>query len=982
MYYLNTDMPMLLFQNIINSNIYVDKSRLIEKISAQMSKGSQYICITRPRRFGKTVNANMLGAYYTKGTDSSFLFDGLAVSKQDNYRKHLNSHNVIYIDFSRMPDFCDSYRQYIGSIVKKLYQDLKEAYPSLQEKEYDSISEMLRDTKERFVFILDEWDCVFYQTFASAKDKNSYLMFLKGMFKDQPYAELVYMTGVLPIAKYSSGSELNMFKEYNFMNDCVYEEYFGLSEKEVLTLCENCGSVKYEELKFWYDGYFLSSGESLFNPRSVNCALTDGICMNYWTQTGPMNEIAECIEHNAGQVREDIVKLVSGISVEVQLNGYSAVQQQLNSRDEILSAMVVYGFLSYHNGKLKIPNHELMEKFQEVLLRDSMGEVREIVKDSKKMLEATLACDEKKVAQMLERVHDREIPFLQYNDENSLSCVITLCYLYARNDYRIEREEKSGKGYCDYLFYPKKSGKPAIILELKADCSAMEAVRQIKHKNYLQKVEKYERVLLAGISYAKKEKKHDCVIEEWQNPAVKDNGHEQISETVKDNGYEQVSEIAKDDGYVQVSEMEKTYSDRRKSFSGYAVRLSEMEDAFSPGPVLPEKMDALYCDTMEVRMGDKYNSPAEDIYKICRQTHGLRAVLFTGHRGCGKTTELNRIAKKLEEEGYPVKTVMCSMDLAFFPLNPADFFLLAGEILLEMACAAGCMLKEDILHEIAAFWDGKQIAEAKADLKCSIEKQREYQQKIMLHGREWILILKRLSQEIENKTDGKHPVLIFEDLDKSDVQSLQDMFSQYAFLLSAMPFPVIYTFPDTACYDESYSVIESCFITKTLPGIKTETIDGRPYPKGIQLIRSIVQKRASIELFEPGVLDTLIQYTAGSLRDLFRAVSESAVRAERRGSNRISSEDAWQSLEGLKVSLIKRIEIKDYDFLLHIYYGMKEQVEDRKMMQKMLYASAVSEYDVKRWHNVHPLIVCFFKEQGLITDEKEHRLLSADSGTP
>ena len=205
--------------------------------------------------------------------------------------------------------------------------------------------------------------------------------------------------------------------------------------------------------------------------------------------------------------------MVSGIPVETELNGYSAVEQQLENRNEILSAMTIYGFLSYYNGQLQIPNCELMEKFQNVLSRDSMGELKEIVETSRQILEATLAADASKVAEMLETVHDREIPFLQYSDENSLSCVITLCYLYARKDYRIEREAKSGKGFCDYLFYPKKSGGTALILELKAGASAASAIKQIRDKNYIQKVRSCSKILLIGISYDREKKKHECRIE-------------------------------------------------------------------------------------------------------------------------------------------------------------------------------------------------------------------------------------------------------------------------------------------------------------------------------------------------------------------------------------------------------------------------------------------------------------------------------------
>ena len=130
------------------------------------------------------------------------------------------------------------------------------------------------------------------------------------------------------------------------------------------------------------------------------------------------------------------------------------------------------------------------------------------------MVEATLAQDSDKVAALLEHVHDREIPFLQYNDENALSCVITLCYLYARKDFIVEREAKSGKGYCDYLFLPKKSQKPAMILELKVDDTCEHAIAQIKDRNYLEKAKQYaDQVLLVGIGYDRTTKKHRCIIE-------------------------------------------------------------------------------------------------------------------------------------------------------------------------------------------------------------------------------------------------------------------------------------------------------------------------------------------------------------------------------------------------------------------------------------------------------------------------------------
>lgn len=519
MYYLNTDNAYQLFQDTVNSDIFVDKSMMIDKISRQIRTADKYICITRPRRFGKSVNAHMLAAYYTVGLDTDALFEGMAISGTESYQKHLNHYNVIFIDLSRMPFQCQSYSEYITSIYQKLQSDILEAYPKLTCRAFDDVSDLMKNSGQTFLFILDEWDSVFHKDFMTDKDKRDYLMFLKNLLKDQPYVGLAYMTGVLPITKYSSGSELNMFDEYSFINDNIYEDFFGFQESEVKEICNTQQKIHYDELAKWYDGYYMSDGRHLFNPRSIVKALTRGVCLNYWTQTGPMNEIADCIEHNTAAVREDLVKMTAGISIEIDLSGYSASEQRMDTRDEILSAMTIYGFLSYHDGTLRIPNHELMEKFQQVLAHDDMGEIREIVNRSKEMLEATLRGDTDQISDILEEVHDKEIPFLQYHDENSLSCVITLCYLYARKDYDIKREAKSGKGYCDYLFLPKKNGKPAIILELKVNDTCKEALAQIKKKNYIKEAQIYaSTIILVGISYDKKSKRHSCMIETNHTP--------------------------------------------------------------------------------------------------------------------------------------------------------------------------------------------------------------------------------------------------------------------------------------------------------------------------------------------------------------------------------------------------------------------------------------------------------------------------------
>lgn len=429
----------------------------------------------------------------------------------------------------------------------------------------------------------------------------------------------------------------------------------------------------------------------------------------------------------------------------------------------------------------------------------------------------------------------------------------------------------------------------------------------------------------------------------------------------------------------------------------YANQIAEMFNAFSPEPLRSEQMEQFYCGgTMEYRMSDKYDSPMEDILESCQEEDGHHAVLLLGHKGCGKSTELNRLSAALISRGYPVKTIVCSMDLDMLNIVYSDLFILMGEALLETAKDCGCTVSAKTLDTIRHFWDkktetlvsGKEettdieaganaetpgifqvlkvFARIKADLKFNEEIRKEYRKEISIRSSEWMELLRGLSEEIVGKTGGKAPVIIFEDLDKLNPEDAWNVFYNYAAVLSGMPFPVIYTFPIGLSYDTRFAAMEGYFTTKTLPMIKIETIEGRPYDDGIAVIRQIVAKRADLQLFEEDVLDSLIRYSGGSLRDLFHMINSSAKRAERRSSGSISMEDAERALEEVKTSLTRRIEQDDYAFLVNIYKGNKELIENKAFLLKMLQASVVLEYNGKRWHNLHPLVARFLKEQGLL----------------
>ena len=514
-YFINRNIEKNEFKLAYESDYFIDKSELISKINTIINKKDRFLCITRPRRFGKTINAMMLETYYSKNANSKEIFDKLNISKCNSYEKHLNKHNVIYITFNNNAGINDNYKDYMNYYTSRLTKDIKELWPDVEISDDipDMLSEIQSKTGKGFIFIIDEWDYIYNNNLFTEQERDNFLLFLKDLLKDKPYVDLCYMTGVLPIAKYCTGSALNMFREYNFLNDNIYYTYYGFTTEEVEHICSQQDKVTMKDLREWYDGYKIQ-GIDLYNPRSVICALSDGICQSYWTNTGPMDEIIYHINQNIEEVKNDVVQMISNIPVEIRLKGYSAEQLTLETRNQILSAMTVYGFLTYHDETLEIPNKELMIKFDDALEDKSMNEVSKLVLRSDEMLKATIRQDVDKMAEIIQEAHDINIPIIKYNDENSLACVISLVYLSARSKYKIVREMPAGIGFADFIFFPKDKSKPAFIIELKKNSTSEEALKQIFDKRYDLALKDYTGLKLAiGISYDSNLKKHSISIQ-------------------------------------------------------------------------------------------------------------------------------------------------------------------------------------------------------------------------------------------------------------------------------------------------------------------------------------------------------------------------------------------------------------------------------------------------------------------------------------
>lgn len=546
--YLNSTSPYMLYREAFSSPYFVDKTDILEELvpivelgdnsdttDINCGKSIKYICITRPRRFGKTVMANMISSYFGKGADSGPIFEKLKASRYDWYSRHLNQHNIIHIMLNELPRDCVSYHQYIDRIHTRLVRDLMKVYPDAEIAKDDAVWDALQSIfeycgGERFIFILDEWDYIFHRAFITDADKSAYIDFLSNLLKDKPYVEMAYMTGILPIAKYSSGSELNMFFEFSMASQEKYSLYFGFTDEEVdglyeRYLCiEKMPRIRREELKFWYDGYETMSGKQLYNPRSVVGALSLNQLGNYWTSSGPYDEIYTYVKNDISGIQDEIACLMSGTPIKANVKEYASTSMELASKDEIYSAMVVYGFLSYSNGHVSIPNKELMDKFADMVRqRPAFGYIYRLAVESGKMLSATKAGDTKTMTEILERIHNTESPLIRYNNEAELSKVITFAYLQAREFYDIRMEDRDGIGYVDYIFYPYRKEDDGIIVELKVDHSAEEAIQQIKERRYALNFDGKPgetprctgRILAVGIAYTRKGsgKKHECRVE-------------------------------------------------------------------------------------------------------------------------------------------------------------------------------------------------------------------------------------------------------------------------------------------------------------------------------------------------------------------------------------------------------------------------------------------------------------------------------------
>lgn len=509
------------FRESVRSKIYVDKTGMIACTNELLNTEQKYICVSRPRRFGKSMALRMLAAYYSRGCDSAELFRGLRIEGDETYKEHLNKYDVIQLNMQQFLIEADS-GEIMEYLAQEVLRELKKEYGEILSGRDMGLAAALREifieTDRQFVFLIDEWDCIMRERQESEALQRQYLDFLRNLLKDQPYVALAYMTGILPVKKYGEHSALNMFWEYSMTDQKALEEYTGFTEDEVKKLCEQA-QMDFAQTSSWYDGYSFTKFQHIYNPRSVVEAMSCRRCSNYWASTEVYDALKIYMDMDFDGLREDIVQMLGGGRVRVNTRSFRNDMRNFSVKDDVLTLLIHLGYLAYDSERREafIPNKEIIEEFENAMSTGGWPEVMRVLKASEQLVEDTLTGRESSVADGLDRAHTEVASILTYNDENSLACAIGLAYYSARKDYRLIRELPAGKGFADIVFLPlPHTGKPALVVELKYDQSAQAAIRQIKDRQYTQALEQYTgEILLVGIGYDKENaaKPHSCVIE-------------------------------------------------------------------------------------------------------------------------------------------------------------------------------------------------------------------------------------------------------------------------------------------------------------------------------------------------------------------------------------------------------------------------------------------------------------------------------------
>ncbi len=513
------------FQSV-RKGLYVDKSGLIAFMNKTLGTKDKLTCVSRPRRFGKSFATQMLCAYYDKSCNSQKLFLDLEIAGEPDFETHLNRYNVIYIDITWFISTAKNIQDSVKYLQKEIIDELSHAFPDINTENCSLpivLSDISDKSGEKFIILIDEWDAFFREATEAHNLQEEYVQLLRGLFKSSQTDKMIeaaYMTGILPIKKYGTQSALTDFREYTMINPKKLAKYVGFTETEVRILCQNY-NMDFEEMRRWYDGYYFQKEHSIYSPNSVIEAIRNEEFGTYWTETETYENLKSYINMNMDGLKNMIIAMLAGERCNISIRRFQNDMTGMKSADDVMTLLVHLGYLAFDSAKSEvyIPNREVTDEFKNAVEGGNWGIIAEMLKESEELLKATLTGDSELVAQRLDKVHASNTSILEYNNENALSCVITLAYFSAQKEYDFIREMPSGKGFADILFLPRRTtDKPPLIVELKWNKTAKGAIEQIKERNYPDALKSFHGpILLVGISYNKETKHHQCLIERYHH---------------------------------------------------------------------------------------------------------------------------------------------------------------------------------------------------------------------------------------------------------------------------------------------------------------------------------------------------------------------------------------------------------------------------------------------------------------------------------
>ncbi|MBQ8665562.1 MAG: AAA family ATPase [Lachnospiraceae bacterium] len=512
------------FIEMVSADIYIDKTMMISETNRILDTTEKYVCMSRPRRFGKTYAGNMISAYYSKGCDSRDLFVNRGIASDLEFETNLNKYNVIKIDMNSEYQNTNDKNNLIKRLTEKIRLEMSAEYPNIEFGDDDSVAESIlriySATGDTFIIIIDEYDIlVREQVDQSLFDE--FLSFLNGLFKSdtlRPAISLAYLTGILPIVRDKIQSKLNNFDEYTILNPGRFTEYVGFTSGEVEALCKQYG-IDYDECKSWYDGYKLN-GYEIYNPESVVKCIRERYFDSYWGKTSSYKVISDRLEQNYKGMKDEIVKMLSGESVDVNITSYLNTMDSFESRNDVFTYLSHLGYLAYNREEktCRIPNREILQEWHNAVENNQDYEkTNEIIEASKLLLDETIKGNEETVAHALDESHIHVTSNRSYNNEDALQSAIYLAYIYALNKYTVIKEMTTGKGFADVVYIPFVDDMPALIIELKHNKCAESAIDQIRNRQYFDSLSHYNgELLLVGINYDEQTKTHTCKIERFK----------------------------------------------------------------------------------------------------------------------------------------------------------------------------------------------------------------------------------------------------------------------------------------------------------------------------------------------------------------------------------------------------------------------------------------------------------------------------------